>query len=111
MTNMLRSYESVVNLRYVGEQGRWRGIRGRRTLVKSTLEVQLMSRARVLTALLVFWAASAAPLAAQNITNVVETGGDNEATDTITAKWTGQTFSTSVANEPVTGAIGTGFTV
>jgi hypothetical protein len=42
---------------------------------------------------------------AQNITNVVETGGDNEATDTITAKWTGQTFTVSVANEPVPGAV------
>jgi hypothetical protein len=39
------------------------------------------------------------------ITNVVETGGDNEATDTITAKWTGTTFNVSVAGEPVPGAI------
>ena len=30
-------------------------------------------------------------LALPVITNVVETGGDNEATDTITAKWTGTT--------------------
>jgi hypothetical protein len=46
---------------------------------------------------------SAAPgLAA--IINVVETGGDNEATDTITAKWTGQAWPISVANEPVPGA-------
>lgn len=28
--------------------------------------------------------------------NVVETGGDNEATDTITAKWTGQNFPVSI---------------
>lgn len=39
------------------------------------------------------------------IVNVVETGGDNEATDTITAKWTGQSFPVSVANEPFTGAV------
>jgi hypothetical protein len=46
------------------------------------------------------------------ITNVVETGGDNEATDTIPAKWTGSTFPVSVANEPVPGlAIGNSFTV
>lgn len=38
-----------------------------------------------------------------NITKVVETGGDNEATDTIPAKFTGQTFVTGVANEPVPG--------
>jgi hypothetical protein len=45
------------------------------------------------------------------IINVVETGGDNEATDTIPAKYTGQTFNITVANEPVTGAVGTPFTV
>ena len=46
------------------------------------------------------------------IVNVVETGGDNEATDTITAKWTGQTFPISVANEPVPGAVvGQSYTV
>lgn len=46
------------------------------------------------------------------ISNVVETGGDNELTDTITAKWTGQTFNVSVANEPVPGAlVGNPFTV
>ncbi|MBI5387381.1 MAG: immunoglobulin domain-containing protein [Verrucomicrobia bacterium] len=33
------------------------------------------------------------------ITNVVETGGDNEATDTITPKWTGVTFVNGVAGE------------
>lgn len=33
------------------------------------------------------------------IVNVVETGGDEEATDTVTAKWTGVTFSNGVANE------------
>lgn len=46
------------------------------------------------------------------ITSVVETGGDNEATDTIAAQWTGQTFTVSIANEPVPGAvIGNSFTV
>jgi hypothetical protein len=34
------------------------------------------------------------------ITNVIETGGDNEATDTVPAKWTGVTFVNGVANEP-----------
>lgn len=33
------------------------------------------------------------------ITNVVETGGDNEATDTVTAKWSGITFTNGVAGE------------
>ncbi|MCI0745278.1 MAG: fibronectin type III domain-containing protein [Verrucomicrobia subdivision 3 bacterium] len=37
------------------------------------------------------------------ITNVVETGGDNEATDTVTAKWTGVTYVGGIANEPVPG--------
>lgn len=51
-------------------------------------------------------------LAAPIITNVVETGGDNEATDTIPAKWTGTTFAVSVANEPIPGAvIGNNYTV
>jgi hypothetical protein len=46
------------------------------------------------------------------ITNVVETNGDNEATDTIPAKWTGTTFPVSVANEPVPGAtVGQNYTV
>src|SRR5690349_14738896 len=39
------------------------------------------------------------------ITSVVETGRDNEATDTIPAKWTGSTFPVSVAGEPVPGAV------
>ncbi len=47
----------------------------------------------------------AAPAFAQNITNVVETNGDNEATDTIPAKWTGQTFTVTVADEPFVGAV------
>ncbi len=47
----------------------------------------------------------AAPAFAQNITSVVETGGDAEATDTIVAQWTGQTFTVSVAGEPFPGAV------
>lgn len=39
------------------------------------------------------------------ITNVVETGGDDEPTDTIVAQWTGETFTVSVDNEPVPGAV------
>jgi hypothetical protein len=46
------------------------------------------------------------------IVSVVETGGDNEATDTVTAKWTGVTFIGGVANEPVPGlAAGASYTV
>lgn len=45
--------------------------------------------------------AVAATAGAQQITNVVETGGDNEATDTIAAQWTGQTFTVSVNGEPL----------
>jgi len=52
------------------------------------------------------------PSAPGLISNVVETGGDNEPTDTITAKWTGQTFTVSVASEPIPGAaIGDKYTV
>jgi hypothetical protein len=43
-------------------------------------------------------------LSAGTILNVVETGGDNEATDTIPAKWTGQTWKVTIANEPMPGA-------
>lgn len=54
----------------------------------------------------------AGQLQAAVISSVVETGGDNEATDTIVAQWTGQTFTVSVANEPVPGAVvGNPFTV
>jgi hypothetical protein len=65
------------------------------------------------TAFLVLGAASAAPVpAAHIISNVAETGGDAEPTDTITAKWTGQTFQTTVANEPLPNTqVGTNFTV
>ncbi|MEX2138494.1 MAG: PEP-CTERM sorting domain-containing protein [Pirellulales bacterium] len=68
-----------------------------------------MKHVRLCTALMVLW--TAMPVVAQNITGVVETGGDNEATDTITARWSGQTFNRTVANEPSTGAVGTPFTV
>lgn len=51
-------------------------------------------------------------LSAANILNVVETGGDNEPTDTITAKWTGVTFNTTIANEPTLNTpVGTSYTV
>lgn len=46
------------------------------------------------------------------ISSVVETGGDNEATDTIVAQFTGQTWNVSVANEPFPGAaVGSPYTV
>lgn len=46
------------------------------------------------------------------ITQVVETGGDNEATDTIPAKFTGETWTVTQANEPIAGAlVGDPFTV
>src|SRR5688572_20975730 len=35
------------------------------------------------------------------IVNVVETGGENQSGDTVTAKWTGQTWSDHAANEPI----------
>src|SRR5687767_797066 len=38
-----------------------------------------------------------------NITNIIETGGFAEPTDTVTAKWTGVTFTNGVANEPIPG--------
>jgi hypothetical protein len=46
-----------------------------------------------------FWASSA--WAVPNILSVVETGGDNEATDTIVAQFTGSTFVNGIANEPI----------
>lgn len=71
-----------------------------------------MNRLRICTALPLLWAVLAAPVLAANITSVVETGGDNEATDTIPAKFTGNTFNVTVANEPVPGAtVGSSYTV
>ena len=62
-------------------------------------------------AALLAWAAASLQ-AFPIITNVVETGGDNEATDTIVARWTGVTWNTTVANEPTLNTpIGTLFTV
>jgi hypothetical protein len=70
-----------------------------------------MNWAKLCMGLFVLCAISAAAVFGQNITNVVETGGDNEPTDTITAKWTGQTFERTVNNEPSAGAPGEPFTV
>jgi hypothetical protein len=54
---------------------------------------------------------SVSTYAAQFITGVTETGGDNEATDTITARYTGVTWNTTVANEPLLATpVGTPFT-
>jgi hypothetical protein len=64
-----------------------------------------MNRRLLCTAFFVLGGVFAAPVPAAFITNVVEMNGDNEATDTITAKWTGQTFTVSIANEPVPGAV------
>ncbi len=64
-----------------------------------------------LTGLALGLALSAGVRALPVITDVVETGGDNEPTDTITAKWTGVTWDRTVANEPTPGAVGTPFTV
>jgi hypothetical protein len=70
-----------------------------------------MKKHRISLVILASWGLLATPAWAI-ITNVVETGGDNEATDTITAKWTGTTFPVSVAGEPVPGlAIGENYTV
>ncbi len=60
-----------------------------------------MIQVRRCATMLALWAASAASALGGNIVSVVETGGDNEATDTITAKWSGQTWATTVANEPI----------
>jgi hypothetical protein len=65
----------------------------------------MISKSLVAFVALVFSAYASSVVADPFITNVVETGGDNEATDTITAKWTGTTFNVSVAGEPVPGAI------
>jgi PEP-CTERM motif len=70
-----------------------------------------MNRWTSWAAVLAICAASVAPALAANITSVVETGGDNEATDTILAKWSGQTWNRTIANEPTTGAVDTPFTL
>lgn len=71
----------------------------------------LMKSALLRTPLTLAFIGLSLPLHAA-ITSVVETGGDNEATDTIVAQWTGQTFNVSVNNEPVPGlVIGNTYTV
>jgi hypothetical protein len=71
-----------------------------------------MNRMRLYTATLLVWVAVAAQPVEGAITSVVETDGDAEATDTIVAQWTGQTWPVSVANEPIPGAaIGDSYTV
>jgi hypothetical protein len=75
-----------------------------------------MTRFRILgrTALGVVAAVCCTPLAwgLPVITDVVETGGDEEPTDTIVAKWTGVTWEATVAGEPIPGiAVGAPFTV
>lgn len=70
-----------------------------------------MNSVKCVAAALFLGVSLALPVAAATIDSVVETGGDNEPTDTITAKWTGQTWSVTVANEPVPGlAVGVSYT-
>jgi len=66
-----------------------------------------LSPARVLPAVLALL--SFAQLAGANpvITNVVELNGDNEATDTIVAQWTGHAFTNGIAGEPRPGHLAT----
>jgi hypothetical protein len=72
----------------------------------------IVATARLCAAMLVLISATASTVVLGAITNVVETGGDNEATDTITAKWSGNTFPVTVANEPVPGlAVNDNYTV
>lgn len=65
----------------------------------------LNKRCLILTSAAVALAMVCSTAPAAIISNVVETGGDNEATDTITAKWTGQTWLVTQADEPVPGAV------
>jgi hypothetical protein len=70
-----------------------------------------MTRAKCLAEAMVLGVSLAFSAQAALIGDVVETGGDNEATDTITAKWTGQTWNVTIANEPIPGAVvGTPYT-
>lgn len=67
---------------------------------------------RLLAALCLGVSLCVSAAAAATIGNVVETGGDNEATDTIVAQWTGQTWTVSIDKEPVPGAlVGDSYTV
>jgi len=53
----------------------------------------------------------AGPVSGATIVSVVETGGDNEATDTIPAQWSGQTWQVTVAGEPLLDSVvGANFT-
>ena len=80
--------------------------------MKSVTSLQSINAIRLGVASLLVWEATAATFVLGAITNVVETGGDAEATDTIVAQWTGRIFPVSVANEPVPGAtIGQNYTV
>ncbi|MEM2352178.1 MAG: hypothetical protein QXT26_07200 [Thermoproteota archaeon] len=60
-----------------------------------------MKRVLISSALLVSIGLSVLTWGFPIIVEVVETGGDNEPTDTVTAKWTGVTFVNGVANEPI----------
>ena len=67
---------------------------------------------RVSLTLVALALAATSAFAYPNLTNVVEFGGDNEAADTIPAKWTGFTYNATVNNEPIPGiTIGTPYTV
>jgi len=69
------------------------------------------SRSTITVALSLSVALAAQVATAQVLLNVVETGGDNEPTDTILAKWSGQTWNATVNNEPIPGiTIGTPYT-
>lgn len=65
---------------------------------------------RACAASVVVGAACAPFAAAQVITNVVETGGDNSGA-TVPAKWTGQSGTIITANVPVPGAVGDSYTI
>jgi fibronectin type 3 domain-containing protein len=67
----------------------------------------------LLASLLAVLALASPPVFAYpNLTNVVEFGGDNEAVDTIPAKWTGVTYNATVNGEPIPGiTVGTPYTV
>jgi hypothetical protein len=70
-----------------------------------------MSHVRLFSGGLLICAACIASSWGVTITNVAETGGDDETSDTITAKWSGVTWDVTVENEPVPGAaVGTPYT-
>ena len=67
---------------------------------------------RICAAMLVLCALSATPVAATNITNVVEINGDAGPADYIPTQWTGQTFTATTAGRPyTTAAVGNSVTV